>query len=127
MMLDLGWQGMQSKFWVGVLSFAGVVLFAHAQDYTSPSSNVSKDEAVAAASASDSTGVNIVNGGGVEATVEAPEEGPLNGILKGADGPSSDAPGLPIEDTPSAATVDDNYTPTERISEDRSVSFPVDI
>ena len=115
---------MQSKFWVGVLSFAGVVLFAHAQDYTSPSSNVSKDEAVAAASASDSTGVN---GGGVEATVEAPDEGPLNGILKGADGPSSEAPGLPIEYTPSAATVDDNYTPTERISEDRSVSFPVDI
>ena len=26
MMLDLGWQGMQSKFWFGVLSFAGLVL-----------------------------------------------------------------------------------------------------
>ena len=32
MTLDLGWQGMQSKFWVGVLSFAGLALVAFAQD-----------------------------------------------------------------------------------------------
>ena len=90
MTLDLGWQGMQSKFWVGVLSFAGLALVAFAQDE------------------------------GVEATTNK------TGVTQVAPA-SSGAGAVSQDDTGTAAAADDNYTPTERISEDRSVSFPVDI
>ena len=123
MTLDLGWQGMQSKFWVGVLSFAGLALVAFAQD-----------EGVEATS--NKTGITQVapGSGGVGAvseddtgTAAAAMEGIADAIIDSVDGAQTEAADLNSEETASSATADDNYTPTERISEDRSVSFPVDI
>jgi len=123
MTLDLGWQGMQSKFWVGVLSFAGLALVAFAQD-----------EGVEATS--NKTGITQVapGSGGVGAvskddtgTAAAAMEGIADAVIDSVDGAQTEAADLNSEETASSATADDNYTPTERISEDRSVSFPVDI
>ena len=123
MTLDLGWQGMQSKFWVGVLSFAGLALVAFAQD-----------EGVDAAS--NKTGITQVAPGSDGAgsvseydtgTAAAAMEGIADAVIDSVDGAQTEAAELNSEETASSATADDNYTPTERISEDRSVSFPVDI
>ena len=123
MTLDLGWQGMQSKFWVGVLSFAGLALVAFAQD-----------EGVEATS--NKTGITQVapGSGGAGAvseddtgTAAAAMEGIADAVIDSFDGAQTEAADLNSEETASSATADDNYTPTERISEDRSVSFPVDI
>ena len=123
MTLDLGWQGMQSRFWVGVLSFAGLALVAFAQD-----------EGVEATS--NKTGITQVapGSGGAgsvseydTATAAAAMEGIADAVIDSVDGAQTEASDLNSEETASSATADDNYTPTERISEDRSVSFPVDI
>lgn len=123
MTLDLGWQGMQSKFWVGVLSFAGLALVAFAQD-----------EGVEATS--NKTGITQVAPGSGGAgsvseydtgTAAAAMEGISDAVIDSIDGAQTEAADLNSEETASSATADDNYTPTERISEDRSVSFPVDI
>ena len=123
MTLDLGWQGMQSKFWVGVLSFAGLALVAFAQD-----------EGVEATS--NKTGITQVapGSGGAGSVSEydtgaaaAAMEGIADAVIDSVDGAQTEAADLNSEETASSATADDNYTPTERISEDRSVSFPVDI
>lgn len=123
MTLDLGWQGMQSKFWVGVLSFAGLALVAFAQD-----------EGVEATS--NKTGITQVAPGSGGAgsvseydigTAAAAMEGIADAVIDSVDGAQTEAADLNSEETASSATADDNYTPTERISEDRSVSFPVDI
>ena len=123
MTLDLGWQGMQSKFWVGVLSFAGLALFAFAQD-----------EGVEATS--NKTGITRVapGSGGARAVSEAETgtaavamKGIADAVIDSVEGAQTEAADLISEETDSSATADDNYTPTERISEDRSVSFPVDI
>ena len=123
MTLDLGWQGMQSKFWVGVLSFAGLALVAFAQD-----------EGVEATS--NKTGITQVAPGSGGAgsvseydigTAAAAMEGIADAVIDSVDGAQTEAAELNSEETASSATADDNYTPTERISEDRSVSFPVDI
>ena len=123
MTLDLGWQGMQSKFWVGVLSFAGLALVAFAQDEgVEATSNktgitqVAPGSGGAAAVSEDDTG-----------TAAAAMEGIADAVIDSVDGAQTEAADLNSEETASSATADDNYTPTERISEDRSVSFPVDI
>ena len=114
---------MQSKFWVGVLSFAGLALVAFAQE-----------EGVEATS--NKTGITQVapGSGGVGAvskddtgTAAAAMEGIADAVIDSVDGAQTEAADLNSEETASSATADDNYTPTERISEDRSVSFPVDI
>ena len=114
---------MQSKFWVGVLSFAGLALVAFAQD-----------EGVEATS--NKTGITQVapGSGGVGAvskddtgTAAAAMEGIADAVINSVDGAQTEVADLNSEETASSATADDNYTPTERISEDRSVSFPVDI
>ena len=127
MTLDLGWQGMQSKFWVGVLSFAGLALVAFAQD-------LGVDVGVEAAS--NKTGVNQVAPGSSDAgavseddtgTAAAPLEGIEDTVIDSVDVAQTEAAELNSKEMASPAAADDNYTPTERISEDRSVSFPVDI
>ena len=123
MTLDLGWQGMQSKFWVGVLSLAGLTLVAFAQD-----------EGVEATSNKTGTTQVAPGSGGVGAvseddtgTAAAAMEDIADAVIDSVDGAQTEAADLNSEETASSATADDNYTPTERISEDRSVSFPVDI
>ena len=114
---------MQSKFWVGVLSFAGLVLVAFSQD-----------EGVEATS--NKTGITQVapGSGGAGAvseydtgTAAAAMKGIADAVIDSVDGAQTEAAELNSEETASSVTADDNYTPTERISEDRSVSFPVDI
>ena len=123
MTLDLGWQGMQSKFWVGVLSFAGLALVALAQDEgTEATSNKTGITQVAPAS----SGTAVVNEGDTSAA-KATLEGSADAAKDSVDDAQPKVADLNSEETASSATADDNYTPTERISEDRSVSFPVDI
>ena len=110
MTLDLGWQGMRSKFWVGVLSFIGLALVAFAQD----------EGAEATTNKTDIT--QVTPGSGGAAAVNEDDESTGEAALEGiADAAKERVDGVPPE------AADDNYTPTERISEDRSVSFPVDI
>ena len=123
MTLDLGWQGMQSKFWVGVLSIAGLALVALAQDEgTEATSNKTGMTQVAPAS----SGYAVVNEGDTSAA-KATLEGSADAAKDSVDDAQPKVADLNSEETASSATADDNYTPTERISEDRSVSFPVDI
>ena len=123
MTLDLGWQGMQSKFCVGVLSFAGLALFALAQDEgVEATTNKTGVTQVAPAS----SGAGAVHEGDTSAAAAA-LEGIADTVIDSVDGAQPEASDLNSEETVSSATADDNYTPTERISEDRSVSFPVDI
>ena len=123
MTLDLGWQGMQSKFWVGVLSFAGLALVALAQDEgVEATTNKTGVTQVAPAS----SGAGAVNEDDTGTTAAA-LEGIADTVIDSVDGAQPEAADLNSEETVSSATADDNYTPTERISEDRSVSFPVDI
>ena len=118
---------MQSKFWVGVLSFAGLALVAFAQD-------LGVDVGVEATL--NKTGVNQVAPGSSDAgavseddtgTAAAPLEGIEDAVIDSVDGAQPEAADLNSKETASSVKADDNYTPTERISEDRSVSFPVDI
>ena len=123
MTLDLGWQGMQSKFWVGLLSFAGLALVAVAQDEgTGPLTN--KAETTQAATSSD--GADPVSEGDT-GTAETALDSITDPVVNSVNGTPTEASDLTLEEAASSATVDDNYTPTERISEDRSVSFPIDI
>mgnify|MGYP003324633659 CR=1 FL=1 len=123
MTLDLGWQGMQSKFWVGVLSFAGLALVALAQD-EGVQATTNKTDLTQVAPAS--SGTAVVSEGGTSAA-EAALEGSADAAKDSVDDAQPEAATVPKEAATSSATTDDNYTPTERISEDRSVSFPVDI
>ena len=123
MTLDLGWQGMQSKFWVGVLSFAGLALVAFAQDETVEATS-NKTGITQVAPGSDGAGAVSEDDTG---TAAAAMEGIADAVIDSVDGAQTEAADLNSEETASSATADDNYTPTERISEDRSVSFPVDI
>jgi hypothetical protein len=114
---------MQSKFWVGVLSFAGLALVALAQgDGVEATTNKTDITQVAPAS----SGTTVVNEGDTSAA-EATLEGNADAAKDSVDDARSEAANVPVEAAASSATTDDNYTPTERISEDRSVSFPVDI
>ena len=123
MTLDLGWQGMQSKFWVGVLSFAGLALVAFAQDEGVEATS-NKTGITQVAPGSDGAGAVSEDDTG---TAAAAMEGIADAVIDSVDGAQTEAADLNSEETASSATGDDNYTPTERISEDRSVSFPVDI
>ena len=123
MMLDLGWQGMQSKFWFGVFSFAGLALVALAQD-EGAEATTNKTGVTQVAPASSSAGAVSEDDIG---TAAAALEGIADAGTGSADGAQPETADLNSEETASSAAADDNYTPTERISEDRSVSFPVDI
>ena len=118
MTLDLGWQDMQSKFWVGVLSFAGLALVALAQD---EGTNTTANKAVTTQATPASTSTDPTSEGNTD-SAETALVSIADAVVDGVDGAPTEA-----ADATSEATVDDNYTPTERISEDRSVSFPVDI
>ena len=123
MTLDLGWQGMQSKLWVGMLSFAGLALFALAQfegtEATTNKAGTTQGTPV-------SSGTAPVNDSDT-VTAETALEGSADVARDRIDGAPPEAADAAAEETPPSATADDKYTPTERISEDRSVSFPVDI
>ena len=123
MTLDLGWPGMQSKFWVGVLSFAGLVLVPPARDEGVGGRTKRPDIAQVAPA---SGGTAVVNEGETSAA-EAALEGSADAAKDSVDDARPEAANVPVEAAASSAATDDNYTPTERISEDRSVSFPVDI
>lgn len=123
MTLDLGWQGMQSKFWVGVLSFAGLALVAFAQD-EGVETTTNKTGVTQVASASSGAGAVSQDDTG---TAAAALEGIADAVIDSVDSAQTEAADLNSKEMASSATADDNYTPTERISEDRSVSFPVDI
>jgi hypothetical protein len=123
MTLDLGWQGMRSKFWFGVFSFAGLALVALAQD-EGAEATTNKTGATQVAPASSSAGA--LSEDDID-TAAAALEGIADAGTGSADGAQPETADLNSEETASSATADDNYTPTERISEDRSVSFPVDI
>ena len=123
MTLDLGWQGMQSKFWVGVLSFAGLALVAFAQD---EGGEATANKAVTSQAAPASNGAEPINEGNTD-TVGAALESIADDVMDSVDGAQTEAADLNSKEMASPAAADDNYTPTERISEDRSVSFPVDI
>ena len=123
MTLDLGWQGMQSKFWVGVLSLAGLALIALAQ-YEGTETTINKTGTTQDAPVTSGTGaINETDTGAAEIALEGSADAARDRI----DGAPREAADAAAEETPSSATADDSYTPTERISEDRSVSFPVDI
>ena len=123
MTLDLGWQGMQSKFWVGVLSFAGLALVAFAQD-EGVEATTNKTGVTQVAPGSSGAGAVSEDDTG---TAAAALEGIADAVIDSVDGAQPEAADLNSKETASSAAADDNYTPTERISEDRSVSFPVDI
>ena len=123
MTLDLGWQGMQSKFWVGVLSFAGLALVALAQDEgTEATSNKTGVTQVAPAS----NGAAAISEGDT-GTSETALEGSADAVMDNVDGTPSETAAVTTETLISSAIDDDNYTPTDVISGDRSVKFPVDI
>lgn len=123
MTLDLGWPGMQSKFWVGVLSFAGLTLVALAQD---EGTNATVNKAGTTLAAPASNGADPTSEGNTD-TAETALVSIADAVLDSVDDAPTEAADTTSEATVSSATADDNYTPTERISEDRSVSFPVDI
>ena len=123
MTLDLGWQGMQSKFWVGMLSFAGLALVAFAQDEDVEATS-NKTGIIQGAPGSGGAGAVSENDTG---TAAAAMEGVADAVIDSVDGTQPEAADLNSEETISSAKADENYTPSERISEDRSVKFPVDI
>ena len=93
MTLDLGWQGMQSKFWMGVFLFLGGALVALAQNDDLISESEAKTE---------DNSTSIMEASSPETNGKADKQ---NNIVSNTD----------------------EYEPSERTSEDRSVSFPVDI
>jgi len=123
MTLDLGWQDMQSKFWVGVLSFAGLALVTFAQD---EGTNATANKAVTTQATPASTGADPTSEGNTD-SAETALVSIADADVDSVDGTPTEGADATSEATVSSATADDNYTPTERISEDRSVSFPVDI
>ena len=114
MTLDLGWQGMQSKLLVGLLTSLGPTMFAFAQDGATRPSNTAGDS-VQTAEAAAVTMPNVTEANQNEVSSDD------------SDGSSPEGSAMGVEELPDAATTYDDYTPTERISEDRSISFPVDI
>ena len=114
---------MQSKFRVGVLSFAGLALFALAQ-YEGTEATTNKTGTTEGAPVSNGSAAVHENDTG---TAETALEGSADAARNRIGGAPPEAANVAAEETPPSATADENYTPTERISEDRSVSFPVDI
>jgi hypothetical protein len=114
---------MQSKFWVGVLSFAGLALFALAHDEGSEAT-ANKAAPTQDAPSSGSTAATSEDDTG---TVETALEVIADTANDSVDGAPPEAADATTEAVASSAAADENYTPSERISEDRSVSFPVDI
>ena len=123
MTLDLGWPGMQSKFWVGVLSFSGLAIVAFAQD---EGTNATVNKAGTTQAAPASNGADPTSEGNTD-TAETALVSIADADVDSVDGAPTEASDATSEAAVSSATADNNYTPTERISEDRSVSFPVDI
>ena len=124
MMLDLGWQGMQSRFWFGVLSFAGLVLATLA---LGEGAEATVNKAVKTQAMPASHDAEWISDGGITGTPETALKGIAETVKDGVHSAPPVASDQSSEATSSSVTTDDNYTPTERISEDRSVSFPVDI
>ena len=114
---------MQSKFWVGVLSFAGLALVAFAQD-EGTEAKTNKTGVIQVAPGSSGAGAVSEDDTG---TAAAALERGADAAIDNADGAQPKAADLNSKEMASPVAADDNYTPTERISEDRSVSFPVDI
>ena len=115
---------MQSKFWVGALSFAGFALVAFAQDEGAEATANKNDITQVAPGSSDAAEVSEDDTG----TAAAPLEGTAGAVIGSVGGTTQPvAADRNSEAAASSGAADDNYTPTERISEDRSVSFPVDI
>ena len=123
MTLDLGWPGMQSKFWVSVFSFVGLALVAFAQD---EGTNATATKAGATQAAPASNGADPTSEGNTD-TTETALVSIAGAVIDSVGGTQPEAADRNSEEPASSETADDNYTPTERISEDRSVSFPVDI
>ena len=111
---------MQNSVWVGMLSFATLSLVAFVQD---EGADATANKTLTIQSAPASSGADAASDGDIAGTAETA----LESIADGVDDAPPEAPDLTSEETSSPATADDTYTPTERISEDRSVSFPVDI
>ena len=114
---------MRNNVWVGMLSFAALGLVAFAQD---EGTDATTNQALTIQAAPASSGADAVRDDDIAGTAETGLDN-ADAIIDGVDGAPPEAPDLTSEETSSSATADDNYTPTERISEDRSVSFPVDI
>ena len=114
---------MQSKFWFGLFSFAGLALVALAQDEGVEATTNETGVTQVAPASSGAGAVSEDDTGTTAAALEVI----ANTVIDSVDGAQPEAADLNSEETVSSATADDNYTPTERISEDRSVSFPVDI
>ena len=132
MMSALGWQGMQNKRLAitALLLAAATVVFA--QENTA-SGTASKGVAPSGNQGSESSSGNY-DRGVVDQDPKGSSENkdvPANGVIA-TPPPEGDAPGnasaanaAPKRNESITAT--DDYRATERISEDRSVSFPVDI
>ena len=110
MMSALGWQGMRNKRLtiLGLLLAAATVVFAQENNPRETASNPVAP---------------------VEATVDAEAATKESAVTASAASPESN--NAPVASAGSEAieslTATDDYRATERISEDRSVSFPVDI
>lgn len=110
MMSALGWQGMRNKRLtiLALLLAAATVVFAQENDPSETASNpVTPVEATFDAEA-------VTEESTVTATITSPESN--NAAVASAGSEANES-----------LTATDDYRATERISEDRSVSFPVDI
>ena len=110
MMSALGWQGMRNKRLtiLALLLAAATVVFAQDNDPSETASNpVTPVEAPLDAGAA-------ATGSAVTATATSPKSN--NAAVASAGSEANES-----------VTATDDYRATERISEDRSVSFPVDI
>lgn len=110
MMSALGWQGMRNKRLtiLALLLAAATVVFAQENDPSETSSNpLTPDEAPFDAEA-------VTEESAVTAIAASPENN--NAAVASAGSEANES-----------LTATDDYRATERISEDRSVSFPVDI
>ena len=90
MTLDLGWQGMQSKFWVGVLSFVGLALVAFAQD-EGVEATTNKTGVTQVAPASSGAGAVSQDDTG---TAAAALEGIADAVIDSVDGAQTEAADL---------------------------------
>lgn len=99
---DLEWRDMQSKMWMVSVGFLGAITLAIA------TLAIAQEE-----------------------TQELPSDSPIPEVQSSDASPRStaraEADGADPTSDESPATDTDDYIPTERISEDRSISFPVDI
>ena len=106
-----------------MLSFVGLAVIALAQD---EGAEATPNRAIITQGAPASGGAAAVSEDDTGTAAE-PLEGIADAVIDSVGGAQTEAADLNSEETISSATADDNYTPSERISEDRSVKFPVDI